>query len=202
MSDVRPSERSEPTIALRDILVERLLADLATPGDPPVPLATLRTVAALDGADASGADADVLAVLAGDRAQHAVARALLARYVAALARAPRGADLVARLGQARVLLAEALFYEVHEVLEPPWRDAAGEERRLLQGIIQAAVAWHHGARGRAAPALRAAAAAAAKLSAAPASWHGFPVAALRELLEAYRAAVVAGAPPAPPPVAP
>lgn len=27
------------------------------------------------------------------------------------------------------------YYEVHEVLEPYWLKATGEERRLLQGVI-------------------------------------------------------------------
>ena len=89
---------------------------------------------------------------------------------------------------------------MHEVLEPAWRDAAGAERLFLQGIIQAAVAWHHGERGRGAPALRAASAACVKLAGAPASWCGFPVEALRALLEGYRRAVAGGAPPDPPPV--
>ena len=34
------------------------------------------------------------------------------------------------------------YYEVHEVLEPYWLKATGEERRLLQGVILLAAALH------------------------------------------------------------
>lgn len=35
------------------------------------------------------------------------------------------------------------FYECHETLEELWRPLAIEERELVQGIIQAAVAYYH-----------------------------------------------------------
>ena len=41
------------------------------------------------------------------------------------------------------LFAAHLFFEVHEILEPPWRDAEGDEREILQGLIQVAVGFHH-----------------------------------------------------------
>ena len=41
------------------------------------------------------------------------------------------------------LFGERLFFEVHEILEPPWRDAQGDEREILQGLIQVAVGLHH-----------------------------------------------------------
>jgi hypothetical protein len=120
------------------------------------------------------------------------ARTRLQLYLAALADAPRGSDVDTRLAQARALFGHALFFEVHEVLEPSWRAAVGEERLLLQGIIQAAVAWHHGARDRSGPALRAATAAATKLATAPPLWRGFPIGALRARLDADRAALARG----------
>ncbi|MFN8600882.1 MAG: DUF309 domain-containing protein [Candidatus Binatia bacterium] len=198
MSDAEPRDPSSLNLAVRDALVDRLLADLAAPGGAAAVGAALRDVAALDGDGDVAAPPD-LTVLAGDPAQRRRAREVLLSYRAALARVPRGEDLATRLAQARVLFAAALYFEVHEVLEPPWREATGEPRRILQGIIQAAVAWHHGARGRGAPALRKAEAASAKLTDAPDAWNGFPIAALRALLDEYRRAVERGALPTPPP---
>lgn len=42
------------------------------------------------------------------------------------------------LDQAAVLWDLGLFFEVHEILEPAWIDAAGAEKRLLQALIRAA----------------------------------------------------------------
>ncbi len=56
----------------------------------------------------------------------------------ALDRAP--ADLLARAAR---LADGGLYFEVHELLEPAWMRAEGEERLALQGLIQVAVAFHH-----------------------------------------------------------
>ena len=102
----------------------------------------------------------------------------LQEYAAALAIAPRGSDLRTRLAQSLPLFSRALFFEVHEVLEPSWQRASGLERILVQGVIQAAVAWHP-ARQRRAPA-RLAAAAAEKLADVPSPRQGFAVAEVEE----------------------
>lgn len=196
MSDAELPDRSELALVVRDAFVRRLLADLVAPLDVSAVVAALRDVEALDAGHVA-APADI-AVLGDDPAQRRRARAVLERYRAVLEQAPRGEDLATRLAQAHVLFAAALPFEVHEVLEPAWRAASGDRRRFLQGIIQAAVAWHHGARGRAAPALRVAEAAAAKLSDAPSTWNGFPVGTLRALLDDYRSALARGAAPTPP----
>jgi uncharacterized protein len=39
------------------------------------------------------------------------------------------------------------FFEAHEVLEEVWRAAPAAEKRFLQGLIQAAVAFHHHSKG-------------------------------------------------------
>ena len=39
------------------------------------------------------------------------------------------------------------FFEAHEVWEDLWMDRAGPEKRFVQGLIQAAVALYHWARG-------------------------------------------------------
>lgn len=36
-----------------------------------------------------------------------------------------------------------LYFEVHELLEPAWREAEGAEREALQGLIQIAVGYQH-----------------------------------------------------------
>jgi hypothetical protein len=200
----------ELPLAMRDALVRLLLADLASQVDSG---AVREALGALDAIDATGGATHAVAPeiqvtrepvglaalgrVDGGQAVDVVelrevARRCLRGYLGALAGAPRGIDLDTRLAQARTLLAHALFFEVHEVLEPPWRTAAGDERRRLQGIIQAAVAWHHGGRGRSGPALRASAAATAKLADAPPLWRGFPIGALLAELDAYRAALARG----------
>ncbi len=75
-----------------------------------------------------------------ERAQHASA---------ALADAPLTppTDVPAALAVAARLFDAALFFEVHELLEPHWLVARGETREALQGLIQIAVAWQHLANG-------------------------------------------------------
>lgn len=197
MSSSQPSRLGELTLAARDALVRLLLDDLAADGGGAVHTA-LRLLDEPAGSGDDGPAVEGLLALAVDPVQRTSARARLERYRVALDRAPRGCDVETRLAQARALFVEALFFEVHEVLEPAWRDAAGADRLFLQGIIQAAVAWHHGARGRGAPALRAASAACVKLADAPASWRGFPIAALRTVLDRYRGAVADGGTSSPP----
>jgi hypothetical protein len=42
------------------------------------------------------------------------------------------------LDQAAVFWDLELFFEVHEILEPAWMDATGDQKRLLQALIRAA----------------------------------------------------------------
>lgn len=51
------------------------------------------------------------------------------------------------LDAARALFDAHLYFEVHELLEPHWRDARGADRETLQGLIQAAVGYQHLANG-------------------------------------------------------
>lgn len=44
-------------------------------------------------------------------------------------------------------LREHAWFDAHEAFEEEWRDAIGEERDFLQGLVHVAVAWHHAARG-------------------------------------------------------
>src|SRR5262249_12966467 len=52
------------------------------------------------------------------------------------------------LDAAAALFDAHLYFEVHELLEPFWRDAGGGEREALQGLIQIAVGYQHLANGR------------------------------------------------------
>jgi hypothetical protein len=60
---------------------------------------------------------------------------------------PAAPDLGVALEQAALLWQGGLHFEVHEVLEPHWAKAEGHDRDVLQGLIQAAVGFHHLARG-------------------------------------------------------
>ncbi len=65
------------------------------------------------------------------------------------ARPPRpiGASRAEALEDAATLWNAGLYFEVHELLEPFWRAAAGEAREALQGVIQGAVGYQHLANG-------------------------------------------------------
>lgn len=60
--------------------------------------------------------------------------------------------------------------------------AAGDERRLLQALIQAAAGLHHASRGRPAPGARLLESAREKLGTAPGDFHGLDLERLRALL--------------------
>jgi len=78
--------------------------------------------------------------LVRQRAAHAAA-ALTSRSTAPLR---SRADV---LEAAAALFDAHLYFEVHELLEPSWRDAEGGERDALQGLIQVAVGYQHLANG-------------------------------------------------------
>ena len=118
----------------------------------------------------------------------------LERYAVALASAPCGISLRARLAQARALFAARLFFEVHEVLEPAWQSSRGTEHECLQGLIQAAVAWYHVRRGNLRGATTLLVAAQARLTGAPAVWEDFPVDEVRRAVDSWTAWLSSGAP--------
>jgi len=122
---------------LRNRLAERILAALHD-------RSARQELAALAGAGARG-------WLEGDEARWVdplVARARVA--CAALADRPLlgpDADLGQTLAAAAAFFEAGLYFEVHEMLEPHWAAATGEDREALQGLIQVAVAWQHLANG-------------------------------------------------------
>ena len=60
---------------------------------------------------------------------------------------PLEPTLAEALEQAAALFDAGLGFEVHELLEPHWVRASGEERSALQGLIQIAVGYQHLANG-------------------------------------------------------
>lgn len=59
----------------------------------------------------------------------------IGRYKASLARITHQSSL---LQTGAVLWDNGLYFEVHEVLEPPWISATGDDKLLLQAMIRAA----------------------------------------------------------------
>lgn len=51
------------------------------------------------------------------------------------------------LAAAAALFDAGLFFETHEVLEPPWKAADEPLRTFLQGLIQIAAGFHHRSQG-------------------------------------------------------
>ena len=125
-------------LRVRNRLAEIILAALEKPE-------ARRELLALGEVDASAPDwlepGDVdCRALIRQRALSAAA-ALAARSTA---RMRSRADVL----QAAAALFDAhLYFEVHELLEPSWRDAEGGERDALQGLIQVAVGYQHLANG-------------------------------------------------------
>ena len=85
--------------------------------------------------------------LAAGEERHAIALVARARCAAlALDRhAPGRPDppLDEGLEAAATLFDAGLYFEVHELLEPYWRQAEGRSRDALQGLIQIAVGYQH-----------------------------------------------------------
>lgn len=121
----------------RNRLAETILAALSD-------AAARRTLEAL----ARGA-ADVAWAGGGDVAHATLLRLRARRASEALRdRTPAGAATLGGALQAAALLFDAgLGFEVHELLEPHWMQAAGDERETLQGLIQIAVGYQHLANG-------------------------------------------------------
>jgi hypothetical protein len=84
--------------------------------------------------------------LSADQAQWAPLLAARARRASdALSALPpsKSHGLDAVLDVAARLYEAALYFEVHEWLEPHWVTASGPTRETLQGLIQTAVGWQH-----------------------------------------------------------
>ncbi|HZL99840.1 MAG TPA: DUF309 domain-containing protein [Planctomycetota bacterium] len=105
-------------------------------------------------------------------------------------------DLRAALAVAAVLFDAGLPFEVHEILEPHWVAAEGDDRQALQGLIQTAVAYQHLANGNVAGARSLLIEAASRLHGR--TLLGTDLAPLARLAGAAAATLAAGRAPAPP----
>lgn len=90
------------------------------------------------------------------------------------------------------LFNERSFYDAHEVWEDVWRESAGMEKQFLQGLIQAAVAFHHHSTGNVAGACSLMLRARKNLAGCGEEFGGIRVASLVDALGVWRAAMVAG----------
>ncbi|HUM01504.1 MAG TPA: DUF309 domain-containing protein [Thermoanaerobaculia bacterium] len=79
------------------------------------------------------------------------------------------------------------FFEAHEEWELLWKEASGEDRRFLQGLIQLAAALVHLERGRTAPAGRLLRLSREKLDPFPDGHGGLALDRLRAALDAASA---------------
>ncbi|MFN8543827.1 MAG: DUF309 domain-containing protein [Candidatus Binatia bacterium] len=130
--------------ALDDPAAARALAWLADRASVPPPDAAARLAAV------HLVDLGALTLLAvhTPHAEAAAAHARCALAAVAAYRAPAGSDPVRRaVHQAAALWNARLFFEVHEVLEAVWKDAKGDVRQALQGLIQIGVAFYQLANG-------------------------------------------------------
>ncbi len=83
---------------------------------------------------------------AGQGAHAGALRARARRASEALAALPleeRDGSLADALAAAATLYDAGLYFEVHELLEPWWRESRGESREALQGLVQVAVGYQH-----------------------------------------------------------
>ena len=102
-----------------------------------------------------------------------------------------------RFAEGIKLFNSAEFFEAHEVLEDVWRAAPATDKKFLQGLIQAAVAFHHHSTGNAVGARSLLARAQRNLSAYPAEFKGIHLEALLGSLARWQQALQDGQP-APP----
>jgi uncharacterized protein len=72
------------------------------------------------------------------------------------------------------------YFACHEIWEDLWKRSAGNDRTVLQGLIQSAAALLHAQRGNRAGALSLYRKAAANLETAPDDWRGIRLADFRE----------------------
>jgi uncharacterized protein len=87
------------------------------------------------------------------------------------------------------LFNSAEFFEAHEVLEDVWRAAPPADKKFLQGLIQAAVAFHHHSNGNADGARSLLARAQCNLAGYPDEFGGIQLKPLLESLARWQVAL-------------
>ena len=113
--------------------------------------------------------------------------------------APAPPPLPERCLQGIGLFHDGQYFQAHEVLEDVWREAAPENRKFFQGLIQIAVALHHHSRGNLAGCRSLLARAARNLALFPDKHFGLELTELIASLEAWQRALDDGQPLPPPP---
>lgn len=87
------------------------------------------------------------------------------------------------------LFNEGRFFDAHEVLEDVWRGASHPEKRIWQGLVQVAVAFHHYSTGNRVGMRSVLVRAMKNLGEHPRNFHGIHLAqllqSLRQWLEAF-----------------
>ena len=86
----------------------------------------------------------------------------------------------------------AHYYEAHEHWEEVWLETPNPDKRFLQGLIQVAAAFHHHSRANLAGTRNLLHAGLLKLEAFPEIHGGLKIAALREAVHGWLAALDAG----------
>jgi predicted metal-dependent hydrolase len=86
------------------------------------------------------------------------------------------------------------FFEAHEALEDVWRDASGNDKKFLQGLIQLAVAFHHFGQGNSIGARSLLTRASRNLATNPEQFQGIDTAPLRQSIAEWQRALDTGTP--------
>jgi predicted metal-dependent hydrolase len=84
------------------------------------------------------------------------------------------------------------FFDAHEIWEDVWRETSGPEKKFLQGLIQAAVAFHHHATGNVVGACSLMERARKNLLECPEAFRGIHISPLRVSLVDWREALSSG----------
>ena len=86
------------------------------------------------------------------------------------------------------------FFEAHEALEDVWPAAPAEQKKFLQGLVQAAVAFYHFSTGNRTGMRSVMQRALRNLDGCPADFHGIDIAQLLRSMTQWLAAVDGGQP--------
>ena len=100
----------------------------------------------------------------------------------------------ADLSRGIALFNRSKFFEAHEALEDVWRTAPLEEKKFFQGLVQAAVAFHHFSTGNWTGMRSVMERAIRNLDGCPADFHGLNVAPLVHSMAQWRKAVESSQP--------
>jgi predicted metal-dependent hydrolase len=87
---------------------------------------------------------------------------------------------------------DGLFFECHDTLEEIWSGVRGPSRAFFQGLIQAAVGFHHLGNGNRPGAITLLGRSLARLDRYPGRYGGVDLASLREAIGVFRRALESG----------